>query len=767
VSLRDTIVRNTFWYGVVTAAGLVAGLLMSVVLARGLGPARLGDYSYLLWLLRTMTALAMLGYALATVRYTADAFGQSRPGLASAFLRMFVRRQVVTTIIVVVALIPVVLLVAPERFRAPLLVMLIGLFPMTVEGIYTHAAHGAQRYDLTTHVSALKMTLHLLAAVVVVMLGGDLLALIAASMVGTVVACVLQRRQALRLYPAGAEPVPPEVRQDVRAFLVPLSVVAVLDSLVWDRSEIFFLGMYAPPEHIAFYSLAFGLATKAMLAPQVVVGALLPAMADLHGRGDGAGFREVYREAIRAVALIGAPLVVVASALAPGVIRILYGEPYLTVALLLVPMLLVSLVGVMRQVAWAALRAAGDRRWALGATSVAAAVNIGAAIVLIPRWGMWGAVAANAAAQLIASALAFVGVAVLQRGAVPVQDLARITVAATAGLVATWVTARQGTSLVELAAAGVAGGLAFVAVAAVLGVLRSREWALIARPARRLPRWLRLGGIGLVVAVVLAALYAPLARQLVHVWLTVPYYSYGVLVPMFSAWAAWDARDRLARTRPAWDSRWLLLVVGGVLVLAAGTAAGSLTVAALSIPVVLGGLALFVLGPQAFRSVAFAVGFLVFLAPLPADALPALSLPLQHIAAVGATGLLPLAGVPATRESLLIALPGVTLHVTEACNGLRFLLAMLVLGTAFAWTTQRRVLPRILVVALAVGLAIAANVLRVAGTGVLAHYWGPGAAEGTAHIVYGKVVYLGALVPFVIGVARLRRPAMAASGRAR
>jgi exosortase len=766
MSTRDTIVRNTFWYGVVTAAGLVAGLLMSVVLARGLGPARLGDYSYLLWLLRTMTALATLGYALATVRYTADALGQGRSGLAAAFVRLFVRRQLLATAVVVVVLIPVVLAVAPDRFRAPLLVMLLGLFPITVEGIYTHAAHGAQRYDATTQVSAVKMTLHLVGAAVVVMLGGDLLALVLAGMAGTAVAAALQRRQALRLYAAEAEPVPAALRQDVRAYLVPLSIVAVLDSLVWDRSEIFFLGIYAPAEQIAYYSLAFGLATKAMLAPQVVVGALLPAMAALHGRGEGEEFRRVYREAIRAVALVGAPLVVVGAALAPGVIRLLYGAPYLPVAALLAPMLLVSLIGVMRQVAWAALRASGDRRWALRATGVAAVVNVGAAMVLIPAWGMWGAVLANAGAQLIASALAFIGVAALQRCAIPGRDLARVAVAAAAGLAVTWIAAGPGAGPLDLAAAGAAGALAFLAVAAVLGVLRRSEWTLLTRPARALPRWLRLLGLGTALALALLALYAPVVRQLAHLWLTVPYYSYGFLVPVFSAYAAWDARHQLAAS-PVWDRRWLLLVGAGMLLLAGGHAAGSLTLAALSLPVVLAGFALFALGARGFRAVAFAVGFLVFLAPLPAGAIPAVSLPLQHLAAVGAAWLLPLAGVPATREALFVHLPELTLHVTEACNGLRFLLAMVVLGTAFAWTTQHRPARRAGVIALAIVVAIAANVVRVTGTGILAHYWGPEAAEGMTHIVYGKVVYLGALVPFVLGVARLRRPAAGARGKPR
>jgi exosortase len=152
------------------------------------------------------------------------------------------------------------------------------------------------------------------------------------------------------------------------------------------------------------------------------------------------------------------------------------------------------------------------------------------------------------------------------------------------------------------------------------------------------------------------------------------------------------------------------------------------------------------------------------MAPLPQAAISAISLPLQHLAARFAGTALGVLGVPAALDGLTIRLPGVTLEVTEACNGLRFLLAMIVLGTAFAWSTQARAGRRCAVLALAVVVAIAANLVRVTGTGVLAHYWGPATAMGFFHIAYGKVVYLAMMVPFMAGVMALRRPARLGSG---
>ncbi len=274
------------------------------------------------------------------------------------------------------------------------------------------------------------------------------------------------------------------------------------------------------------------------------------------------------------------------------------------------------------------------------------------------------------------------------------------------------------------------------------------------RPALRRPG--RLPG-AVAAASVLAILYAGVLADLVVVWARIPYYSYGFLVPLFSAWLAWDSRGALAGARPAWSWPGLALAGGGLALLVVGQAGGSLTLRALSLPAVLAGTCLLALGRRGLAVLAFPVGFLVFMAPLPEGAIRALSSPLQHLAAWFAAGALPLAGIPATREGLVVRIPHVLLEVTEACSGLRFLLAMLVLGTAFAWTTQRALGRRLAVVAAAAALAIGANLLRVAGTGWIAHHYGAEAASGLLHVAFGKVVYLAVLGPFVAGVARLRR----------
>lgn len=262
---------------------------------------------------------------------------------------------------------------------------------------------------------------------------------------------------------------------------------------------------------------------------------------------------------------------------------------------------------------------------------------------------------------------------------------------------------------------------------------------------------------GAVLVAALGALYAPVLRALVGRWAEVPYYSYGFLVPVFSLYLAWDARHELARRPRAPSGAGLGLLVAGLVALGAGALGGSLTIQTLSLPVVTAGALVLLLGRARTRVLAFPLGFLACMAPLPEGAVPALSPTLQHLAAGVSEWILWFLGVPVTRDGLYLALPSVTLHVTEACNGLRFLLAMLVVGVAFAGMTQTAWRHRALVVAGALATALLANWLRIAGTGMLAELYGHEAATGTAHLVWGKLVYAGMLVPFAMLVVALKR----------
>jgi O-antigen/teichoic acid export membrane protein len=495
VNVKAALVRNTVWHGLVTLVGLGSGLVTSVLLARGLGPERMGDFSYVTWAWAALEAVATLGLALATARYTADRVARGDVAGAWGFVRHFLRRQLLATALVVGGALLLVHGLAPAHLRLPLLIVTLALLPVTVESIHTHALHGAQRYDVTARLSTLKMSLQIAVVAAVLALGGSLTAVFAGFALTLVVSCWLVRRAARRVYGPAPGAAPAGDRVEMRRYLVAVSTVAVLDAIVWDRSEVFFLGLWGDARDIAYYSLAFGLATRAMIVPEIAAGALLPAFAALYGTGRRADFEDVYRTALRYVAVAGALVTALVGALAPGIVVLLYGEPYRPAAGLLTALAAVALVSALRQVAWAALPAVGDRRSALAATLVAAAVNLTLAVWLIRAHGTAGAVVANASGQVIATTWVFVAMARRHGYRFPVVDLTKVAAAAGPAFLVASMTGGAPDQLDagRLVLGAAAGTLTFLTIAILAGVIGRREWsAVLARsrwtPTRTAPR---------------------------------------------------------------------------------------------------------------------------------------------------------------------------------------------------------------------------------------------------------------------------------------
>jgi exosortase len=257
---------------------------------------------------------------------------------------------------------------------------------------------------------------------------------------------------------------------------------------------------------------------------------------------------------------------------------------------------------------------------------------------------------------------------------------------------------------------------------------------------------------------VVAVAYAPVFRDLIAVWGGDSYASQGFLILLWSAWVAWSARGTITRAEWRLDPAALPVVAAGIALLAFAHARDNLTLAVLSLPVVLLGVGRGLLGGEAFRPLLFPITFLAFMAPLSPEMVTRVSLPLQQLAAGFADLVLAALGIPAGRDGLLIHLRPAVVHVSEACSGLRFLSVMVVLGVGYAWAVRRRLVVRVLVCALAVAAAIGANLVRVAGTVVLVDAYGAQAAEGTVHSLFGKAIYLVALGLFLFGAHRLRRP---------
>lgn len=259
----------------------------------------------------------------------------------------------------------------------------------------------------------------------------------------------------------------------------------------------------------------------------------------------------------------------------------------------------------------------------------------------------------------------------------------------------------------------------------------------------------------LVLILVLALVYWDTFSLLVYTWRTDPDYSHGFLVPILSGYLCWAKREALRALPLRPKVGGIIPLVFGLVIFVLGTIGqGGVSQQRYSFLLVLIGLVVLLFGKDHLKLLLFPIGFLLFMIPLPGVLQPEVLFPLQLFAAKTATTILFFLGIPVLREGTIIQLAGSTLEVAEACSGIRSLLSLMALGTIYAYFTESGAWNRLIIVLFSIPIAILANALRVAGTGLLAHLYGTQVAEGFYHHFSGWLMFLFAFLLFV-GVAAL------------
>src|SRR5207248_7787616 len=109
--------------------------------------------------------------------------------------------------------------------------------------------------------------------------------------------------------------------------------------------------------------------------------------------------------------------------------------------------------------------------------------------------------------------------------------------------------------------------------------------------------------------------------------------------------------------------------------------------------------------------------------------------------------------IPHFVDGVLIEIPEGSFSVTEACAGLRFLIASIAFGGFYACVMYASPLRRFVFLALSFVVPIFANGLRALGIVVIGHYLGSSQAVATDHVLYGWLFF--SLVTFVLIVIGL------------
>ncbi|MGA3264074.1 MAG: exosortase/archaeosortase family protein [Terracidiphilus sp.] len=247
------------------------------------------------------------------------------------------------------------------------------------------------------------------------------------------------------------------------------------------------------------------------------------------------------------------------------------------------------------------------------------------------------------------------------------------------------------------------------------------------------------------IGALMAAVYYRVLAKLVIDWWQIPDFSHGFLVPIFAAYLVWVKRKTLLDTKiaPAWSG--IAVVALGLVVLLLGVYGAELFLSRVSLVILLAGLVLGFGGWELLKELRFALLVLLLAIPIPAIIFNEITFPLQILSSKLASALLPIFGVPVLREGNVIELAAMKLEVAEACSGIRSLMSLFTLAVFYGYFLEKTFLRRAVLALASIPIAIAANAVRILGTGLCVEYWDPDKALGFFHEFSGWVVFIVSL----------------------
>jgi exosortase len=137
--------------------------------------------------------------------------------------------------------------------------------------------------------------------------------------------------------------------------------------------------------------------------------------------------------------------------------------------------------------------------------------------------------------------------------------------------------------------------------------------------------------------------------------------------------------------------------------------------------------------------------------PLPGSFIDSLTGPLKQYVSIVVENILYYLGYPIARNGVVLSIGYYQLLVADACSGLNSMFSLSALGFLYLYLMQyRNWLRNGLILASILPIAFAANVVRVIIITLVTYYWGDEAGQGFIHGFAGIVLFIVALLSFML-----------------
>ncbi|CAH0349986.1 hypothetical protein AQB9606_01347 [Aquabacterium sp. CECT 9606] len=416
------------------------GLIVSVIIARSLGPKDYGQYAYLLWLSGLLVVFGNHGLGISGIRFVSESLGRGNPEEARNVHGWLQRRQWLSLLSVLGCFSVGVFAFHPAGWQESI-GLLVGVCIVSViaKVIFLFDISIAKGYSRFSVEAITNMAMSLLYAAGVVALGMVqaslttfvlFFTLISASHV--VMVSYLLRKEGIA---PGHGDCSPELLTRLKPHLMWTVVLVLVGTLSNKTIETFLLSTLIGPAEVGFFAIATALTRGGIdLLSSALTTMLMPMMGHAYGKGGMSKVNEILSDAVRYFLFVGLILAGLGVLWAALGISIMYGHRYDPVINVLRVMMLVGGLTLAESAFGALLSTTDHQKLRAGVSMLSLVVSMVASIALVPKFGLAGAVAAHAITRVLVLLIMGAGLMQMLKITLPVRELLRLAAAALAAV---------------------------------------------------------------------------------------------------------------------------------------------------------------------------------------------------------------------------------------------------------------------------------------------------------------------------------------------
>lgn len=408
----NRLIHNSVISFINSTVGMILGFAVSILTARMLGPEKYGIYNVTLWFMSVVSTIAGMGLNFAVTKFVSEHQGKTDRETTGRIIRFVLWIEISLGVITTFLLISQSRRIAdyffnPDYMRV-FIICFVGLVPGLMTAVYSSAIEGIQQFRYFLYYSLFITPVSLITKVIILLNGGSIEGLLWTNLFYSVINTLFYRavlyKEKLPIGVVGVLPKGNVIKRIIK-YNYSISTIMLLDKIIWDKSENFFLGKFCAASQAGMFNIAYGFSNKfTSIIQSTFWKVLFPFMSERIGAEDKARMERVFYLSTRYLAFLAFPISAAGIVLSWPLIKYALGQDYLPAQRALQIFFFCSAFGQLATPQAAVLYAVDKQNFIVKYGIILAVVNLILDYLFIPRYGAVGAAAVNGGIRIIAYA---------------------------------------------------------------------------------------------------------------------------------------------------------------------------------------------------------------------------------------------------------------------------------------------------------------------------------------------------------------------------